>query len=72
MQMGRYMTIKEAAKYLGVSPLTLRNWDRRGKLVAIRHPVNNYRLYTYSDIEKFFEKFEDRRPKKLKVKLIED
>ena len=66
------MTIKDAAKYLGVSSLTLRNWDRRGKLVAVRHPVNNYRLYTYSDIEKFLKKFEGSRPRKLKVKLIED
>ena len=70
--MGRYMTIKEAAKYLGVSPLTLRNWDRRGKLTAFRHPVNNYRLYTFSEIEKFLKKFEGSRPRKLKVKLIED
>jgi len=66
------MTIREAAKYLGVSSLTLRNWDKRGKLMAIRHPVNNYRLYTYSEIEKFLKSFEGRRPKKLKVKLIED
>ena len=66
------MTIKEAAKYLGVSPLTLRNWDRRGKLTAFRHPVNNYRLYTFSEIEKFLKKFEGSRPRKLKVKLIED
>lgn len=70
--MGRYMTIKEAAKYLGVSALTLRNWDKKGKLIAVRHPVNNYRLYTYSDIEKFLKRFEGQRPRRLKVKLIED
>lgn len=70
--MTRYMTIKEAAKYLGVSTLTLRNWDKKGQLVAIRHPVNNYRLYTFSDIEKFLKSFEGRRPRKLKVQLIED
>ncbi|MBI2507156.1 MAG: MerR family DNA-binding transcriptional regulator [Candidatus Niyogibacteria bacterium] len=70
--MGRYMTIKEAAKFLGVSALTLRNWDKKGQLVAIRHPVNNYRLYTFSEIEKFLKSFEGRRPRKLKVQLIED
>ena len=70
--MGRYMTIKEAAKYLGVSPLTLRNWDRRGKLTAFRHPVNNYRLYTFEEIESFWKKLEGSRRRKLKEKLIED
>jgi len=70
--MAKYLTIKEAAKFLGVSSLTLRNWDRRGKLTAIRHPVNNYRLYTFSELEKFLKSFEGHRPRKLKVKLLED
>jgi predicted site-specific integrase-resolvase len=30
---------------LGVSPNTLRNWVNAGKVVAIRHPVNDYRLF---------------------------
>ena len=37
---------------LGVTQLTLRNWDKRGKLVARRHPINNYRVYLRQDIEK--------------------
>lgn len=40
-----YLTVKQAADFLGVSPDTLRNWDDTGKLRAIRHPVNGYRLY---------------------------
>ena len=39
------LTIGEAAEQLGVSVSTLRNWDRRGKLVPLRHPINSYRLY---------------------------
>jgi hypothetical protein len=39
---GDYLTVKEAATFLGVSPSTLRNWDRAGKLKATRHPVNGY------------------------------
>ncbi len=39
------LTIGEAAQQLGVSVSTLRNWDRQGKLVPLRHPVNSYRLY---------------------------
>jgi MerR family transcriptional regulator, copper efflux regulator len=40
-----YLTVKEAAAFLGVSPSTLRNWDRAGRLTAMRHPINGYRLY---------------------------
>ena len=47
----KYLTIKQAATLLGVTPLTLRNWDKKGVLAAYRHPVNNYRLYRYEDIE---------------------
>ncbi len=43
--MVKYITIKKAAKLLHVTPLTLRNWDKRGKLRAYRHPANNYRVY---------------------------
>lgn len=45
------LTIKEAAKTLGVNPETLRRWDRAGKFVAKRHPINGYRLYRVSDID---------------------
>lgn len=45
-----YVTLKQAASFLGVSPNTLRNWDRRGKLVAFRHPVNKYRLYRLEEL----------------------
>jgi len=41
-----YLTISKAARFLGVSPATLRNWDRTGKLKATRHPINGYRLYS--------------------------
>lgn len=72
----QYFTIKEAAGLLGVTPLTLRNWDKKGKLVAYRHPVNNYRVYKLEDIEAIFSKLEKspnpNLPRKLKVNLIED
>jgi MerR family transcriptional regulator, copper efflux regulator len=40
-----YLTVKGAAAFLGVSPSTLRNWDRSGKIKAVRNPLNGYRLY---------------------------
>ena len=40
-----FLRISEAAAYLGVSPNTLRNWVNAGKIAAVRHPVNDYRLF---------------------------
>lgn len=49
----RYLTLKEVAKILGVTPLTLRNWDKKGMLAAYRNPINNYRVYRYADVADF-------------------
>ena len=54
----KYLTIKEVAKLLGVTPLTLRNWDKAGKLKACRNPINNYRVYKPEEIELFLRKIE--------------
>jgi len=48
----KYITIKEAAKILGVNPMTLRRWDKKGKLKASRHPFNDYRIYNQKKIKK--------------------
>ena len=54
-----YLTVSEAAKYLGVSPSTLRNWDKSGKLNSYRHPLNNYRLYQKQDLDNILEALEN-------------
>ena len=54
----QYITIKQAAKILGVSSITLRNWDKNGKLKAHRHPMNNYRVYKIEDLEKVIQEIE--------------
>ena len=54
----KYLTIKEVANLLGVTPLTLRNWDKAGKLKACRNPINNYRVYKPEEIELFLRKIE--------------
>jgi excisionase family DNA binding protein len=46
-----YLRISDAAEYLGVSPNTLRNWVNAGKVVAIRHPVNGYRLFKQENLD---------------------
>jgi excisionase family DNA binding protein len=50
-----YLRVKEAAAYLGVSPNTLRNWGRAGRISEHRHPVNNYRLYNRKDLERLLK-----------------
>lgn len=50
-QLSEYLTIQEAADYLGVSTSTLRNWDKSGKLKAARNPFNGYRIYIQKDLE---------------------
>lgn len=54
----KYVTIKQAAEILGVTPLTLRNWDKSGRFPARRHPMNNYRVYKLDDLEKVFMNIE--------------
>lgn len=54
-----YITIKQASKILGVSPLTLRNWDKNGKMKARRHPMNNYRVYKIADLEQVIKEIEE-------------
>jgi excisionase family DNA binding protein len=50
-RLAEYLTVGEAADFLGVSPWTLRNWDKDGRLKAVRHPKNGYRIYRQQDLE---------------------
>lgn len=48
-----FLSVAQAAKYLAVSPQTLRRWDDSGKLPSVRHPANSYRFYRRADLERF-------------------
>lgn len=61
----KLITIKQAAKILGVTPLTLRNWDNSGKFPASRHPINNYRVYKLADIENLLVEIEASKGKRV-------
>jgi site-specific DNA-methyltransferase (adenine-specific) len=43
--MDKFIKVGEAAKALNVSAETLRRWDKSGKFLSMRHPINNYRVY---------------------------
>jgi len=49
--MEKLITVTKAALQLGVTKKTLQDWDRSGKLVALR-TVGGHRRYRQSDIEK--------------------
>ena len=53
-----FLTVKEAAAFLGVAPNTIRNWDRDGKIPVYRHPLNQYRLFKRQDLEALLRQIE--------------
>jgi DNA (cytosine-5)-methyltransferase 1 len=67
--MPNYLTIKQTAKLLHVTTLTLRNWDKAGKFKAYRHPINNYRVYKLDQVELFLRRLEATKAKKEKRKI---
>lgn len=59
-KLSAYLRISEAAEHLGVSPNTLRNWVNAGKVAAIRHPVNDYRLFKRKDLDALLKRLDSR------------
>lgn len=65
----KFLTVKEVSNLLGVTTLTIRNWDQKGKLVAYRNPINNYRLYKVEDVEVLLRQIEGSKQKARKLKI---
>ncbi len=65
----KFLTVKEVSRLLGVTPLTVRNWDAKGKLVAYRNPVNNYRMYKTEDVEIILRQIDQSKEKTRKLKI---
>ena len=48
----RLLTLKQACDILGCHPNTLRSWDKKGYLVAVRIGARGDRRYRREDIQK--------------------
>lgn len=60
----KWVAIGDASKYLGVSRDTLRRWERRGKIKAIRSPTNR-RYYTKKQLDELMAgKIQEQRKEK--------
>jgi len=55
--MNEYLTLSQASELIGKSKETLRRWDRDGKLLAVREPMSNYRVYRREQVESLFSEF---------------
>lgn len=58
-QQNKLLTVGQAAKMLGVTTTTLRVWDKRGELTALRVGTRakgkGDRRYKYEDIQAYLE-----------------
>ena len=59
LDVGEYLTVREAAEFLGVAANTIRNWDAAGRIPVYRHPISNYRLFRKDDLEEVLRQIED-------------
>ena len=58
LKLDEFVTINQAARFLGVSANTLRNWHRDAKIPVYRNPVSNYRLFKKADLVKLLRQIE--------------
>ena len=54
-QKSKLLRIKEAVDLLGVNPETLRRWDNKGRLKAVRIGKRQDRRYKIEDLQKIIE-----------------
>jgi len=54
----KLLNIKQAAELLGITPLTLRRWDKSGRLKAIRIGSGKHRRYEENQLLDLIKKGE--------------
>ena len=61
-QLSRLLTMKEAARILGVHPLTLKRWNREGKVTFVFLPVGNRPRITQEEVNRLMHQTEAIKP----------
>lgn len=54
-QLTRLLTMKEAARILGVHPLTIKRWNREGKVTLVFLPVGNRPRITQEEVNRLMQ-----------------
>jgi DNA (cytosine-5)-methyltransferase 1 len=67
--MQNLITVHEAAKIIGVSPDTIRRWDKKGLIKAHRSELN-YRVFDINEIKKTHNKFSYSKSGKNNYKIL--
>ena len=70
-KLSEYLTVGDAASYIGVASCTLRRWDATGKMKARRHPVTGFRLYLKEELDAILagaSEAEDTKPRRRRRK----
>ena len=57
-KLDEFVTIKQAARFLGVCCNTLQGWDRDNKIPVYRNPISGYRLFKKTDLEDLLRQIE--------------
>jgi excisionase family DNA binding protein len=52
MATGTLLSVRETARRLGVHENTVRNWQERGLIRALRLPGSGYRRFSAEDVER--------------------
>jgi excisionase family DNA binding protein len=57
------MTTSQVAKMFGVTIVTVRHWDKVGKLKAQREARSRFRIYNRKDVEAYYKQVMNERAK---------
>ena len=52
MEKNQRITITEAARKVGVSPRTIRRWEKAGKVATGKRDYRGWRVYSPADVER--------------------
>jgi DNA-binding transcriptional MerR regulator len=62
MRYKAYLNTAEVAELFGITKQTVLNWIRQGKIIEPeRNPVNNYRLWSESDVQRVRDMIRERQ-----------